>query len=53
MSKLPVFKAEKTCEECFEVFIGAQYGEDVCRTCRSMLALEKIADAIQYWVDHQ
>lgn len=49
---LPVHKMSKVCEECFEQFIGATYGEAICRTCRSMLALEQIAESLKYWVDH-
>jgi hypothetical protein len=50
MSRLPVFHQEKTCDECGDVFRGPTYGEDVCRTCRSMLALEQIAETLREWV---
>lgn len=48
---LPIPKKTVECEECYERFTTHQYDDEcVCMSCRSTKALERIANAIEYWV---
>lgn len=45
---------EKMCECCYEDFVAWRYDtHDHCPSCRQMLALERIAEAIEYWIGHR
>jgi uncharacterized Zn finger protein (UPF0148 family) len=48
-----IFTEDKQCDECFTTFKDAKFGEGVCPTCRQMKALERIADALEYWIGLQ
>lgn len=42
------------CEECYQRFTTDQYDNDcICMSCRSTKALERIANALEYWVGMQ
>ena len=46
MSNLPTFTKECTCDECYKTFTTHMYDEnEVCTSCRSMRALERIGNA--------
>ena len=54
MSKLPTFTKEVKCDDCYKSFTTHMYDEnEVCTSCRSMRALERIAEAIETWVGWQ
>ena len=47
---LPIITEEKKCDECYKLFIDAKYGDSICPSCRKMLALERIAEVLEYYV---
>ena len=51
---IPIITKDTRCEECYKTFKTYQYDEScICTSCRSMKALERIADAIETWVGWQ
>lgn len=47
---LPVHTIARTCDECHQEYIGTRHDEGMCVQCRSMKALERIADVLEHWV---
>jgi hypothetical protein len=43
----------RTCEECYQQYVGTRHDESVCVQCRSVKALERIADVLEHWVGIQ
>ena len=51
---IPVITKDARCEECYRMFTTWNYDEScVCTDCRSMKALERIAEAIETWIGWQ
>ena len=51
---IPIITKETRCDECYKTYTTHQYDErQVCTSCRSMMALERIAEAIETWVGWQ
>ena len=48
---LPIITEEKTCEECYQIFVGAKYGSEICSNCRQMVALESIAELLAFYAE--
>ena len=51
---IPVITKDARCEECYRMFTTWNYDETcICTDCRSMKALERIAEAIETWMGWQ
>jgi len=51
---IPVITKEARCEECYKTFTTHNYDDEcICTSCRSMKALERIAEAIETWIGWQ
>ena len=48
---LPIITEQKECQECFELFIDAKFGDSICPSCRQMVALESIAELLAFYAE--
>jgi rRNA maturation endonuclease Nob1 len=51
---IPIYTKEAQCNECYKTFTTHYHDDvEVCTSCRSMKALERIAEAIETWMGWQ
>lgn len=43
----------RDCEECHKEYVGTQYDDSVCVSCRRVRALERIAGVLEHWLGFQ
>ena len=49
-----IMTEEKMCECCYQDFVTWRYDtSDYCPSCRQVRALERIAEALEYWIGLQ